>query len=146
MLKKYLRVSLWAVVAAVLLLAAVQSLSGNWVTYFFVWPGANYGIPFSMAMGRLAAYHRIAGVVIGGLSTIAVVLAFVSDWSAWVRVFAVLGLAAVITAAVGGLIYVNTAFGDRMSLGQMSDAAVGVLVAYALILFVMKFPVRRKAA
>ena len=148
--KIYLR-GLWISTIAILLLSALQGLSGHWIVLFLLWPGGPAsGTTFIQAMGDLSTYHRIAGFVTGALSILVLFFAFFSKATIYVRVFAVLGFAMTALAAIGGILYVTSRFLDRWSLGQMADAFVGVFGAYFIQLFFMnktpKFPWSRMKA
>lgn len=142
---------LWISTIAVVLIAALQGLSGNWVTFFLIWPGTPGLQPaFIRAMVILASYHRIAGFIVGAISILILFFAFLSKSSIYVRIFAVAGFVMTALAAVGGFLYVTSGLQDRWSLGQMADAFVGVLGVYLIQLFFMnktpRFPwVRAKA-
>jgi len=138
MFNKVCRWGLWISTIIILLLSAVQALSGNWITYFLFLPGASsFGNAFLRAMVSLASYHRFAGFAIGGLSVLVLFFAFFSKSSIWVRIFAVVGFIMMALAAAGGVLYVTSGHGDQMALGQMSDAFVGVFGAYFIQLFFM---------
>jgi hypothetical protein len=139
---------LWISTLAILLLTALQGLSGHWIIFFLLWPGGPAtGHTFIQAMGDLSTYHRIAGFVIGALSILVLFFAFYSRSTIYVRVLAILGLAMTALAASGGILYFNSRFLDRWSLGQMADAFVGVFAAYFIQLFFMngtpRFPWNR---
>jgi hypothetical protein len=130
---------LWIATVAILLLAALQALSGNWIVYFYFWPGgAFYGSSLVRLVLWLAKYHITTGFIVGGLSIIVLVFAFISKSGLWVRIFAAAGLIMVGLAASGGIGFVTSGFQDRMSLGRMADAFVGVFAAYFFQLFFMK--------
>jgi hypothetical protein len=98
-------------------------------------------------MAKLAIYHRYAGYTIGGISILILFFVFLSKQHILVRTFAIVGFIMTVLAALGGVLYVNSAFQDRLSLGQMSDAFIGVFGAYFIQLFFMnkmpKFPWKR---
>jgi uncharacterized membrane protein len=138
MLKKFSTWGLWVSTIIIVLLAALQALSGHWVIYFFLWPGGpSYGSAFVQAMVSLASYHRMAGFTVGALSIVVLFFAFASKPSIYVRIFAVVGFIMVALAASGGILYVTSGLQDRMGLGRMADAFVGVLGAYLIQLFFM---------
>lgn len=134
------RKGLWISTIAILVIMSVQGLSGNWITFFFVWPGgpgSQVGPAFLRAMAGLAQYHSIMGFVLGGTSVLILVLAFINRATVYVRIFAVLGFLITASAAMGGVLYVNSAFQDRWRLGQMADSFVGAYAAYLLQLCFM---------
>ena len=142
---------MWIATIAVTLLAALQALSGHWVIFFLLWPGGpNYGSAFAQAMVTLGSYHRIAGFIVGGFSIVILFFAFFSKSSIYVRIFAVVAFIMTALAASGGFLYVRSGYLDRMSLGQMADAFVGVFGAYLIQFFFMnktpRFPWSRARA
>jgi hypothetical protein len=131
---------LWISTIAVVLVAALQGLSGHWITFYLIWPGGPTLGPepdFIRAMISLSSFHKVAGFVTGGLSVLITCLVFFSRTSVYVRAFAVVGLVMTALAVIGGVVYVTTGFLDRWSLGQMADASVGVSGAYFIQLFFM---------
>jgi len=129
---------LWITTILIVLISAIQALSGHWVTFFLIWTGGpDYGNTFTQAMLALGNYHKIGGWVTGGLSVVILYFAFVSKSSVYTRIFAVVGFIMTVLAAWGGYLYVTSSFQDRMSLGQMADAAVGVTGVYLIQLFFM---------
>ena len=133
------RWGLWLATLGTLLLAAVQALSGHWIIFFLFWPGGpDYGLGFTHAMASLASYHRAAGFVVGGFSLVTLFFAFASKSNRWVRILAIVGVIMTALAASGGYLYYTSGYQDRMALGQMADAFVGVFAAYFFQLFFMK--------
>ena len=138
-LQRIFSTALWVSTLAILVLLSVQAFSGNWITYFFILPGApaNLTQNFINSMAQLAIYHRIAGFVIGGISVLVLIFAFIGRSSIYVRIFAVLGFIISVSAGIGGYLFVKSAYQDRWALGQMADSFVGVYAAYFLQLFFM---------
>ena len=144
MLQKISLAALWVSTGLLLVVMAVQGISGNWAVFYLVWPGSNVGGTFLDFVAQLANYHVSAGYVIGGFSILVIIFAFLSRASIYVRAFAIVGFALTASAAYGGYSFVNSAFQDRLSLGQMADSFVGAFAAFFLQLFFMgrktKFP------
>ncbi len=139
-LQNFTSKGLWISTLVIIALMIVQSFSGNWVTIFLIWPGGpgdQLGQAFTQAMAGLSAYHAKMGFAIGVISILILVLAFVHKSSVYVRIFAVLGFIITASAAMGGILYVNSGYQDRWSLGQMMDSFVGAYGAYFLQLFFM---------
>jgi hypothetical protein len=138
MLTRVSRPGLWVLTILVVLLSAVQALSGHWVVFFFLWPGGtSFGSSFMRAMADLGSYHRSAGFAIAGLAVLILLCVFLSRWSVYVRLLAVLGLVLVGLSAWGGYQYYTSGYQDRWFLGQMADASVGVIGIYLIQLFFM---------
>jgi hypothetical protein len=129
--------SLWISTIIVILLIAVQGISGNWITFFLLWPGGKFSDAFLQAMMTLGSFHKAAGFIEGGISILILIFAFLSRSSIYTRIFAALGVAMMVLAAWGGVLYVTSSFQDRMALGQMADASVGALGVYLIQLFFM---------
>ena len=128
---------LWICTILVLLLSALQALTGHWVAFFLLWPGGNFSDAFLRAMVVLGNYHKVEGFAVGILAILILALSFLARSNIYVRVFAVVGFIMTVLAASGGVIYVTSNFQNRFSLGQMADAFVGVFGAYFIQLFFM---------
>ena len=138
MFQKISQKILWIATIAVLIICAVQGISGHWVTFYLIWPGSeSSGQTFLRAMKDLANYHKAAGVSVGVLSILILILAFGSRPSIYVRIMALIGLALTVVTIIGAYKYVSSGFLDRWSLGQMADGFVGVFAAYFLQLLLM---------
>lgn len=148
MMQKVSKTGLWVSTIVIIILIAVQGFSGSWCAFYLMWPGSNVGATFLHVVTGLAAYHRKMGFALGGISILIIIFAFLAKTSIYVRILAVLGLAAGIVAGVGGYLYVHSAFADRLSLGQMADSFIGMFAAYFLQLFFMnkvpRFPWSRE--
>ena len=148
-LQKACHRSLWISAIIVLVLDAVQGWSGDWAA-FFRGPGGNLSHTFMLVVTKLTIYHKTMGFVIGAISILIIIFAFLARSSRYVRVFAILGFAITVSAAMGGFLYVTSRFQDRLALGQMADSFIGAFAAYFLILFFLnktpKFPWSRGKA
>jgi hypothetical protein len=98
---------------------------------------ANLSQSFIDALAKLAIYHKVAGFVVGGISILVLIFAFIRRSSIYVRIFAVLGFIITLIAGIGGFLFVKSGFQDRWALGQMSDSFVGAYAAYFLQVFFM---------
>jgi hypothetical protein len=134
---------LWVSTIVTLALMTVQGFSGQWVTYFLILPGGPaLSQGFIEAMVKLATLHKIVGFLVGLVSILVLIFAFLRRSSIYVRIFAVLGFIITASAGMGGYLFVKSGFQDRWSLGQMADSFVGAYAAYFLQLFFMnKTPV-----
>ncbi len=149
MLQKASLKGLWILTIVILLIAALQGISGHWITFFLLWSGGpSFGQTLIQILVALPSYHIKAGFAVGGLSVLILLLVFFSKSNLLVRIFAVLGFVVVVLAVMGGFLYVTSGLNDRLSLGQMADAFVGVFAAYFLqLIFMIKTPgfLRRRA-
>jgi hypothetical protein len=140
MLHRISRWGLWISTLVVLLVTAIQGISGHWVAFFLIWPGPGgpvFGHTALQIVAKLPSYHKMAGFAIGGISVLVLFFAYTSKSSIYVRVFAVLGIVMTALAATGGILYVHSGLQNRWALGQMADAFVGVFGAYFIQLFFM---------
>jgi hypothetical protein len=125
---------LWVLTIAVLAVIAVQGLSGNWVTVFFVLPGGTELSPdFLIAMGRLAQYHIIMGFITVAFAVLILIFAFLHKSHLFVRLAAIAGPLLTGSAILGGYLYVQSGLQDNWPLGQMMDSFIGAFAAYALM-------------
>jgi hypothetical protein len=148
---KFSQWALWISTILIILISAIQGISGNWITFFLIWTGGPaFGDAFTRAMGSLANYHIVMGFAIGAISILIIVFAFNSRSSLWVKIISIIGLVMVALAASGGMLYVNSGLQDRVALGQMADALVGTIGIYLIQLFFMNrtpvFPWEKKKA
>lgn len=141
LLQRICRWGLWISAILVLILTAVQGVSGNWTVFYLLWPGYNAGDTFLRIVVWLSFYHIKMGFALGAISILIIVFAFLSKSNWYVRIFSLLGLAVMFSAGMGGYLFVTTGFEDRLSLGQMADSSIAVFVAYFLmLLFMVKVP------
>ena len=138
-LQRIFSMALWISTLAILVVMSIQALSGNWITFFLILPGAPANLSQSLigALVKLAIYHKITGFVIGGISILILIFAFIRRSSIYVRIFAVIGFIITVSVGVGGFQFVKSGFQDRWGLGQMADSFVGAYAAYLLQLFFM---------
>jgi predicted MFS family arabinose efflux permease len=134
-----LSIALWVSTIVILVLVNLQGFSGNWVTFFLILPGGTsaFGTGFIPVLVKLGYYHRYTGFAITLISILVLILAFLKKSTVYVRVFAVLGFVLTVVAAYGGYLFFTSRYEDRLALGQMADAFVGVDAAYFLQLFFM---------
>jgi hypothetical protein len=134
---------LWISTGVILAVLCVQGLSGNWITFLSILPGAptGLGIGFNEAMAKLSTYHAIAGFTTIVFSILILVFVFINRSNIYVRIFAVLGFIITASAIVGGMEFVHSMYKDRWPLGQMADSFVGAFAAYFIqLLFMAKIP------
>jgi len=88
--------------------------------------------------GVLVLYHAIEGALILVISVIILALSFRSSGSTWVRVCAIIGLVATLSAAAGGLLFVMSAFQNDAYSAQMGGSFIGAYAFYFLVLYSSK--------
>lgn len=142
MLQKVSRIGLWVSTIAILIITALQGFSGHWVTFFLLWPGGpSFGQTFVKILVGLSNFHIVEGFAVGVFSVLVLFFAFLAKSNILVRIFAVIGFILVVLSVMGGYLYVTSKLQDRLSLGQMADAFVGVFIAYFLqLIFMIKAP------
>src|ERR1039457_6550029 len=93
MFQKVAQKALWIATIAILVISAAQGISGHWVTFYLIWPGSESSAQtFLRAMLDLANYHKAAGVAVGVLSILILILALGSLPSIYVRILSLVGL------------------------------------------------------
>ncbi len=142
MLKKVSRTGLWVSTIVVLIISAIQGLSGHWIAFYVYWPGqTSFGQNVIQILIRVSQYHIRAGFAVGVISVLILFFAFFSKSNILVRIFAVVGFIIVVLAVMGGFLYVTSNYQDRLALGQMADAFIGLFAAYFLqLIFIIKTP------
>jgi hypothetical protein len=128
---------LWISTIVILVLFTAQGWTGNWATFYLLWPGSNVSDMFLQVTANLAVYHMKMGYAIGAVSILIIIFDFLAKSNIYVKVFSILGLIITAVAALGGYLFVSSSFEDRLSLGQMADAFIGAFIAYFLMLFFM---------
>jgi hypothetical protein len=131
-------------VAAILVLLTVQGWSGDFANLFAAYPASAVGASMSDVLqalqraGVLVLYHALEGILIVAVSVVILILSFRSPSSTWVRVYAILGLGATLSAAAGGLLFVLSAFQNDAYSAQMGGSFIGAYAFYFLVLYSMK--------
>jgi succinate dehydrogenase/fumarate reductase cytochrome b subunit len=138
---------LWMTVVAILVLLTVQGYTGGFIVLFAVFPSAiNSTISgFYQALtdaGLLTVYHASEGLVLVLISILIVVLALVYRSNIGVRVSAVIGMTAVISAAVGGILFVLSGFKNEGNSAQMAGSYIGAYASNFLVLYFLKEPAK----
>jgi hypothetical protein len=137
-----------ALVVATLVILAVQGWFGDYVT-IFVTPANGIARPsptldgFVRELQKLPspffpAWHAIEGIVLVLLAIAVLVISFAWSRSRGVRIFSVVGLLSMLSAALGGYLFVNSGFGDGGSSAQMGGSFLGAFASYFLVLYYTK--------
>ena len=131
-----------------LVILAVQGWFGDFVTVF-VSPANGITPPAITPSGLIHAlqslptpffplWHAFEGLALVVLSITIAVLAFAWSRSRGVRAWAVVGLVAVLSAALGGFLFVKSGFADGGNSMQMGGSFIGAFAAYFLTLYYTK--------
>jgi hypothetical protein len=132
-------------IVATLVILIMQGWFGDFVTVF-VAPASGIRPPSPSVTGFLhelqslptpffPLWHAFEGLALIALGLAVVVFAFVASRSRGVRIWAIVGLVAVLSAALGGLRFVGSGFatgGDSM---QMGGSYIGAFASYFLSLY-----------
>ena len=134
MLQRICRWGLWISTILVLILAAVQGVSGNWTVFYLLWPGYNAGDIFLRVVVWLSIFHIKLGFAIGAVSIflLIIIFAFLSKSNWWVRIFRVVGQGVTSSAAMG-LVFLCTTASNRSSVGRWRTALLSALQAADLL-------------
>lgn len=137
-----------ALVIVTLVALAVHGWTGDTVTIFVIPPGPVSPPPRTPAglLGVLQAlptpvfpiWHAFEGLALVLLALAVLVLAFAWSRSRGVRVWAVVGFLAMLSAAVGGYEFVRSGFADNGSSAQMGGSFIGAFASYFLVLYCTK--------
>ena len=134
-----------ALVVATLLVLAVQGWFGDTVT-IFITPANGIAPPDPSPGGLLHAlevlpspllpmWHTVEGIALVPLAAAVLVLSFAGSRSRGVRTWSVVGLLSVVSAALGGYLFVRSAFADGGRSAQMGGSFIGAFASYFLVLY-----------
>jgi heme A synthase len=133
----------YAIMAAIIVLT-IQGWTGDFVNLFSPFPS---GKPSASMGGLLSAlynasalafYHGLEGFLLVVMSIAVLVLSFRASRARSIRVLSVLTLAAIISAAVGGTLFVLSGFQNNANSAQMGGSFIGAYVFYFLELYFTK--------
>jgi succinate dehydrogenase/fumarate reductase cytochrome b subunit len=134
---------LWMAVVAILVLLTVQGYTGGFIVLFALFPTAVKltisGFYQALSEARLlTVYHASEGLVLVLISILIVALAFRYHSNNGVRVSAVIGMAAVVSAAMGGILFVLSGFKNEGDSAQMAGSFIGAYASNFLVLYFLK--------
>jgi hypothetical protein len=135
---------MWVLVIAVLVLLTAQAWTGDYVNLFahFPYGAVNHtlGGLFTAVKGAggMEVYHAAEGIAIFLLSAAIATVSFKNRLSGWTRFWSVWSLLAVVSASVGGLLFVFSGFSDNGASAQMGGSFLGAYAGYFLMLFFMR--------
>jgi hypothetical protein len=140
--------ALRALVVATLVILAVQGWFGDFVT-IFITPANGITPPLPSPNGIVhelqmlpspffPIWHTFEGLALLPLAVAVLVLSFTWSRSRGVRIWSVIGLLAVLSAALGGYTFVRSGFADGGSSAQMGGSFIGAFASYFLVLYYTK--------
>jgi hypothetical protein len=130
-------------VIIVLIILTVQGWTGDFSNLFAVFPisvtaSMNGLFQALFNAGALVAFHALEGLVLVAFSIVILALSFTISKSKNVRIFAILGFGSVISAAIGGTLFVLSSFQNNANSAQMGGSFIGAYAFYFLILYFTK--------
>jgi len=134
-----------ALVIVTLVLLAVQGWFGDTVN-IFVTPANGTAAPPATPSGLLHAmaslptplfliWHAFQGLALVLLALVVAVLSFAWSGRRGVRAWSVIGLVSVLSAALGGYLFVRSGFSDGGSSAQMGGSFIASFASYFLVLY-----------
>lgn len=130
-------------IIATLAILSVQGWTGDFVNLFSVFPtgavdfSANGLLQAVQKAGQIPVYHTLEGFLLVAFSLVVLILSLKTKVKS-VQVFSILGLAAVVSAAVGGILFVFSGFQDNGNSAQMGGSFIGAYAFYFLELYFTK--------
>ena len=129
----------------VLVLLAIQGWFGD-TTNIFVTTGTANPVAFSLgaitpviiSYGPILIWHALEGLILIALSLLAIPLTFVWTNKRSVRIMSILGSAAIVSAAFGGLSFVASGFAAGGYSAQMGGSFIGAFGVYFVALYFTK--------
>ena len=119
----------------------VQGWTGDFVNLFAVFPSVQFpatpgGFLTGLAgAGAMEVYHAAEGAALFVTAVALAVMVFRKPHRRSVRIWALIGLFAVASAAYGGISFVLSGFKDDGSSAQMGGAFLGAFASFFLVLY-----------
>jgi hypothetical protein len=130
-------------IIATLVILSVQGWTGDYVNLFSVFPtgavnsSANGLLQALQKAGQIPVYHAFEGFLLVAFSLVVLILSLRTK-AKKIQVSSILGLAAVVSAAVGGVLFVFSGFQDNGNSAQMAGSFIGAYAFYFLELYFTK--------
>jgi hypothetical protein len=133
-------------VVLTLVILAVQGWFGDTVNIFYAPTSAQPVPPFTLAgflqqvqsLGFPLVWHAFEGIILVILSAVVFGLSFVWSKSRGVRIASGLGFMMVVSAALGGFLFVMSGFGNGANSAQMGGSFIGAFAFFFLTLYYAK--------
>jgi hypothetical protein len=131
---------------AILIIMTIQGWFGDTVNIFVAPANGITPPPFSMAgffqlvnsSSFLLIYHTYEGVLLVVLAVVSVVLSFTWSKSRAVRICTIIAMLAVISAGVGGFLFVLSGYANGGNSAQMGGSFIGAYAFYFMALYYAK--------
>ena len=130
-------------IVLLLILLSFQGWLGDYVNLFAVFPSGTVDISFSgfskalTDAGIMEVIHGSLGFLILGTSLVVLVISLRSK-ATKVKVASVLGLSAVLSALIGGVLFVFSGFSDNGSSAQMGGSFIAAYAFFFIELYYTK--------
>jgi hypothetical protein len=129
-----------------LVILSVQGWFGDFVNIFVAPPNGTTAPPYTMngffqsvqSLGFGLVWHTFEGIALIGLAAAVFTLSFKWSQSKGVRISSGLGLIAVISAAVGGFLFVMSGFSYSGGSAQMGGSFIGSYALFFVTLYYAK--------
>lgn len=124
-----------------LVLLTIQGWTGDFANLFASFPAGSVGAGVGGfwgavgGAGSIVSYHAVEAVVLLACSVAVLVLSLRQRIG---RLFAILGAASVISAAVGGILFVLSGYQNNANSAQMGGSFIGAYAFYFLVLYSTK--------
>lgn len=133
---------------AILVVLGAQGWSGDFFAVFVSPAGGITPPPLSLVgflheleilpTPLIPLWHASEGIVLVVLAVAVVALAWNASQARGLRFWSVVGLLSVLSAGLGGLLFVKSGFGEGGSSMQMGGSYIGALASYFLVLYFSK--------
>jgi heme A synthase len=128
---------------AMLVILSVQGWTGDYVNLFSVFPtgavssSANGLLQALQKAGQVPLYHAFEGFLLLAFSLVVLFLSLRTKAKS-VQVSSILGFAAVVSAAIGGILFVFSGFQDNGNSAQMGGSFISAYAFYFIELYFTK--------
>lgn len=129
---------------AMIVVLTIQGWTGDFVNLFSPFPGGGVspsvvGLVSALSnAGALALYHGLEGASLVVLSIIVLALSFRSSKARSIRIASLLATAAIVSATIGGVLFVLSAFQNNANSAQMGGSFIGAYAFYFIELYYTK--------
>jgi len=130
-----------ASIVITLVLLSIQGWTGDYANLFASFPTGAVGATlagFWQAVGNsgvLVLYHAVEAILLLTLSFVTLVLSFRRRVG---RLYSILGTASVISAAIGGILFVLSGFQNNANSAQMGGSFIAAYAFFFLTLYATK--------
>jgi len=126
-----------------LVILSIQGWTGDFVNLFSVFPMGAVDSSFSGLIraleeaGQLPVYHAIEGVLLVAFSLVILILSFQTKIKN-AKIASIIAFGAVVSATIGGILFVLSGFQDNGNSMQMAGSFIGAYAFYFLELYFTK--------